>query len=301
MFQPEKRSLVLQAPAKVNLLLRVVSRRPDGYHELETWMQKLDLCDELVVSLTEDEGVTLACSDPELPADNTNLAWRAAETFLKASSRLDGLGVRIQLDKMIPAGAGLGGGSSDAGTVLKGLNELAGDEFNERQLVDLARPLGADVPFFAVNHVAVLATGIGDVMQPVESLAAYTFVLVNPGFHVSTRSVFENFALTTDAETSIVAGFRKHDIASLSLENMYNDLERITIGEFSEIEQIKAQLLAEGASAAMMSGSGPTVFGVFSDSGSDKVDFNAVVKRLQRESQYRVFVARACVGAWPSG
>ena len=121
MARPESRTLALQAPAKINLLLRVVSRRPDGYHELETWMQKLDLCDQLIISLVSEQGIALDCSDPELAADSSNLAWRAAETFLAASSRLTGLGVQLRLDKVIPAGAGLGGGSSDAGSVLKGL------------------------------------------------------------------------------------------------------------------------------------------------------------------------------------
>lgn len=281
----------------MNLLLRVVGRRRDGYHELETWMQKLDLFDDITLQMTEHPGVSLECDWPDVPVDGSNLACRAASAYLAASNRLKGSGVQIVLHKSIPAGAGLGGGSSDAGTVLQGLNRIAGMEFSEAELIDLARPLGADVPFFAVEHGAVLATGVGDVMVPVENQSNCTFILLNPGFHVSTKWVFETFALTSENEDSIVASFRKHDIASLSLKNMYNDLEPVTSGKYPEIEQMKERLIDAGAFRAMMSGSGPTVFGVFPDRESEEIDFSGVAARLRRDYQYRVFVVRAWVGA----
>lgn len=287
----------LQAPCKVNLLLRVVGRRADGYHELETWMQKLDLYDDITLQLVSRPGVVLQCDEPGLPADATNLAWRAAEAFFAASSRAQGRGVEIYLNKRIPTGAGLGGGSSDAGTVLRGLNTMFDQEFSERELVALATPLGADVPFFAVEHSAVLATGIGEIMLPVPALDNCTFVLVNPGFSVSTKWVFETFALTRHSEDSIMSPFRKQDVTTLSLEDMGNDLELVTSRKFSEIERMKKQLLDAGASEAMMSGSGPTVFGVFPDDKSDQVAVQDAADKLRLQYNDRVFVTRSCAGA----
>lgn len=290
-------TLTLRAPCKVNLLLRVLGRRADGYHELETWMQKLDLHDELTIRLLPRPGIVFSCDDPDIPAGPANLAWKAAEAFLAASRQGRGLGVEIGLKKRIPAGAGLGGGSSDAGTVLRGLNGLFQQEFSDEELVGMATPLGADVPFFAVTHPAVLATGIGEVMHPVPSLDNCTFILVNPGFHVSTKWVFESFALTSRSEDSRMSPSRIHDAGALSLGTMHNDLEAVTGGAYQEIERMKQKLLDAGADKAMMSGSGPTVFGVFPDGMSAKEVVQGAVNQLRLEYKERVFVARACAGA----
>lgn len=289
--------LRLQAPCKVNLLLKVRGRRTDGYHELVTWMQKVDLCDELVLKLLPYTGIHLHCDDPSIPADEGNLAWRAAHAFFARSRKGQGRGVEIHLLKRIPDGAGLGGGSSDAGTVLRGLNALFQQEFTEQELVHLATPLGADVPFFAVKHSAVLATGIGEVMEPVAPLTDCSFILVNPGFAVSTKWVFETFALTTGNENSKLPVSRIHDAETLSLSDMWNDLEQVTSRAFPEIEQMKQQLLDAGAYKAMMSGSGPTVFGVFPDDWSGKVAVQDVAQRLRLQYNERVFVVRSSVGA----
>lgn len=291
----------LLAPCKVNLILEVVGRRQDGYHELRTWMQKLDLCDELTLAVREGEGVSLTCSDPDLPADETNLAWRAAAAFFDVSVRGRGFGVDIALVKRIPSGAGLGGGSSDAGTVLRGLNGYFNNEFSEQELVRLATPLGADVPFFAVEHNAVWATGIGELMVPVPSLDHHHFLLVNPGFHVSTKWVFDTFALTSKQERSSIAPSRNQDVTALSLDDMRNDLELVTSGAFSEIGLMRQRLLEAGAYMAMMSGSGPTVFGVFPDDRAGLVAIQGAAEKLRLEYPENVFIARACAGAWPSG
>lgn len=297
----EKGVLTLWAPAKINLSLHVVGKRADGYHELVTWMQKLALYDEIRLQLTSSPGIFLDCATSGVPSDHSNLAWKAADTFIRRSCRFRDRGIHIDLQKNIPAAAGLGGGSSDAGTVLRGLNKLCDFEFSEQQMVDMARLLGADVPLFAVEHSAVLARGVGDIMEPVPSLDNYTYILVNPNFEVSTKWVFETFALTRETENSILAGFRKDESSSLSLKNMHNDLERITSGKFPEIEQMKKHLLKAGASAAMMSGSGPTVFGLFPDADSEEIDLPAVAESIRREYCYKVFVVRASAGAWPSG
>lgn len=289
--------LTLPAPCKVNLLLKVLGKRADGYHELETWMQKLDLVDEITLRLLPNPEIILHCDEPGIPSGPGNLAWRAAKSFFRASRRGEGRGVEIRLHKKIPSGAGLGGGSSDAGTVLRGLNRLFQGEFTDGELVALATPLGADVPFFAVEHSAVVATGIGEVMVPVDHLTDCTIILVNPGFPVSTKWVFENFALTTDIEDSRIPASRIHDVNALSLRDMYNDLEQVTSGAFSEIESMKKKLLEAGAYKAMMSGSGPTVFGVFPDDRSDMVAVQGAADRLRLEYKERVFVTRSFTGA----
>lgn len=293
--------LHLQAPCKINMMLRVVGRRLDGYHELETWMQKLDLYDEIKLELQPQPGISLVCDNPAIPADETNLAFRAAKIFFDSSSRAKGYGAALSLKKRIPSGAGLGGGSSDAGTVLRGLNQLFEDEFSQDELVRMATALGADVPFFVVPYSAVMARGIGEIMQPVQPLDSCSVILVNPGFSVSTKWVFENFALTKKNEESILPRFRKHDIETLSYNDMCNDLELVTSMKFSEIEQMKHALLNTGASRAMMSGSGPTVFGVFPDDRSDQVAVQDAAKKLRQQYTDGVFITRSCAGAWPSG
>ncbi|MFV0438658.1 MAG: 4-(cytidine 5'-diphospho)-2-C-methyl-D-erythritol kinase [Desulfopila sp.] len=289
--------LRLEAPCKINLLLQVTGRRADGYHELVTWMQKLDLCDELLLQLRPVPGIALHCDTPSTPAAGDNLAWRAARLFFERSRRGRGMGVEIGLVKRIPVGAGLGGGSSDAGTVLRGLNALFDQEFTETELVKLATGLGADVPFFAVAHSAVLATGIGEVMTPVAPLADCTFLLVNPGFAVSTKWVFDNFTLTSKGEHSTLFPSRNHGAPILSLSDMRNDLEFVTSRAFPEIEQMKERALEAGACTAMMSGSGPTVFGVFPDDSYGQVTVSDVTRRFRLQKRERIFVVRAHVGA----
>jgi 4-diphosphocytidyl-2-C-methyl-D-erythritol kinase len=292
------RSLCLFAPAKVNLFLRVVAKREDGYHDLETRMQKLGLYDRIVLTALEGAGIRFRCSRSDLPANETNLAWRAAAAFLAASRKGARYGVDIELEKNIPVAAGLGGGSSDAGCVLKGLNTLFDNEFPEDVLLDMGRGLGADVPFFVTRHNAVQATGIGDRMEPVASMDRCVFFLINPGFAVSTRWVYENFALTRGAKNSTLPGFRKLGSGKLSPVEMVNDLEQVTIGRYPEIAEIKRQLLAAGAVAALMSGSGPTVFGVFSDdSRGQAVDISSFEQFMRRQYGDTIYIVRAENGA----
>ena len=295
---PGNRSLCLYAPAKINLFLKVLARRPDGYHELETWMQKLALSDRILLTLRDGSGIRLRCTGGDLPEDETNLAWKAAAFFFTASRHGTQHGLDITLEKNIPVAAGLGGGSSDAGTVLKGLNSLFDNEFSESVLLDIGRKLGADVPFFVAEHDAVLATGIGDRMEPVPSLDQCTFLLVNPGYTVSTRWVYENFTLTKHSKNSTFPGSQKLGSDTFMLTEMTNDLERVTISKYPEIEGIKKKLRAAGAVAALMSGSGPTVFGVFPDQeGLHPLDISDVAQKLRREYGDKIFVVRAGVGA----
>lgn len=298
----KQQTLSIQAPAKINLFLSVLGRRPDGYHDLETWMQKIDLYDAIRLELHPGKGIEFFCDDESIPSDETNLAVKAAQAFFHASNKTRGYRLRIVLEKNIPVAAGLGGGSSDAGAVLRGLNNLFDQEFTERELIDLARPLGADVPFFALEHAAVFATGIGDIMFPVDSVSNCSFVLVNPDFFVSTAWVFQNLSLTSWSKNSKLSCFQKRKADSLSLQDMCNDLEQVTCEKYPEVEQIKKALLAAGASQVLMSGSGPTVFGVFPDAEKPvDSDLKRIVGEFRQEYGEKVFLSRACTGASPSG
>jgi len=263
--------LTIAAPAKINLCLRVLRRRPDGYHEIESVMQKLAVADLLSLRL-QNEGIVLECSDPDLPVGEENLVWRAAWLFLEHIGSSGGVGIR--LDKRIPIAAGLGGGSSDAAAVLVALNRLFASGLSEDQLAELGVKLGADVPFFVRSAPASLALGIGERLLPVAGLASGYVLLVNPGFAVSTRWVYENLALTSGGNPYILApnsgaltsgnsGPASFDFNAASTAVFVNDLEAVTIARHPVIAEIKQALLGYGARVAMMSGSGPTVFGCF--------------------------------------
>ena len=290
------------APAKVNLFLHILGKRDDGYHDLVTWMQKIDLSDTIELRLIERGGVEFTCDDKSLPINSDNLAVQAAESFLKKSVVLKKNSVAIHLKKKIPVAAGLGGGSSDAGAVLRGLNRLSGYEFTETALVEIAKPLGADVPFFAIKDNAVIAGGIGDELHVLDSLNNCTFVVVNPGFFVSTKWVFDNLMLTGEENSSNLTRFQKRNKVCPSLDEMHNDLESVTSVRYPEIQEMKESLLALGASKVLMSGSGPTVFGIFPDRReSIGSDFQNIADVLHRQYGNKVYISRACTGASPSG
>lgn len=266
----QPKQITIEAPAKINWYLAIKSRRPDGYHELETGMQKLQLADILHISIAEKRGVHLSCPGSDLPADENNLAYQAAKVFFEKIGEKQG--VEIILDKKIPVAAGLGGGSSDAAAVLRGLNLLFATGLNVKRLLELAKPLGADVPFLVRNYNAAWATGIGDHLEEVPPLLVDWIVLVNPGFPVSTKWVYENFALTTGGNPYILGreieyGKQQGMFVKNAALRLFNDLESVTINRFPEIGAIKAELLADGAMGALMSGSGPTVFGLFKEKG----------------------------------
>jgi 4-diphosphocytidyl-2-C-methyl-D-erythritol kinase len=266
----QQESFVLRAPAKINLSLRVVGRRGDGYHLLSTRMQKVGLYDELTFHPAR-VGIELHCSGADLPQDAGNLVYRAAELFLAGNRErlpLETRGVVIRLTKKIPVAAGLGGGSSDAAATLLGLNRLYQLESSPAALAAMGVRLGADVPFFLDPSPAVLATGIGELLHPVPPLTDCWILLVNPGFSVSTHWVYQNFALTESDTSGSLQDF-EDEIARTDAGGLFgsavNDLERVTLKQFPDLQRIKAGMLAQGADMSLMSGSGPTVFGVFTE------------------------------------
>jgi 4-diphosphocytidyl-2-C-methyl-D-erythritol kinase len=242
-------------PAKVNLYLRVVGRRADGYHDLVTVMQPLALADELILRL-DGGGLSLKCDHPELAQSEDNLIWRAARAFEEATGRE--LEVRLLLRKRIPVAAGLGGGSSDAAGTLLALNRLYGQPLTLEQLHQLAGRLGADVPFFLYRRPAV-ARGIGTELTPL-TLKPYGYLLANPGLPLSTRWVYENLDRGhLPGPPAVEAWDPEHPERWVR-----NDLGAVALGRFPELEGLMTQLQVLGAVTQGISGSGPTIFGLFS-------------------------------------
>ncbi len=248
------------APAKINLCLHVLAKRVDGYHELAMLMQRIALFDVLDVELVAGCEVSVTCPGLELINCEQNIVEKAARLLLDHVDSSQG--VAVSLKKNIPVAAGLGGGSSDAAAVLGALNELLGLELPRAELMDLGLRLGADVPFFLYGQTA-WATGVGECLQPWPGLPPVTLVLVNPGVAVSTGWVFQNLGLTRPGPTARIPGFpeRASDLVCL----LHNDLEVVTCQHYPVITTIKERLVASGADGALMSGSGPTVFGLFDE------------------------------------
>jgi 4-diphosphocytidyl-2-C-methyl-D-erythritol kinase len=254
------KKLQLKAPAKVNYRLDVLGKRADGYHDLRMIMQRVDLCDDIEISLSEVPGVRVVCGRAGVPDGPGNIAWRAADTLLKLSGRE--IGIDIAITKRIPVGAGLGGGSSDAATVLMGVNELLALGLTSERLREIGVKLGADVPFFIFKKPA-LAEGIGDQLTALGQVPDLWVVLVNPGIHVSTAWVYQNLQLTRKEDVAIVS--RSYSSLDEVCAVLSNDLEPVTFGRFPAVRELKEKLLAAGARGSLMSGSGSTVFGLFED------------------------------------
>jgi 4-diphosphocytidyl-2-C-methyl-D-erythritol kinase len=249
-------------PAKINLWLEVIGKRADGYHELSSLMLPIGVYDHIELEFGGGGSISLQCDRPEIPADARNLAWRAAASYFDAAGIETG--VHIRLRKNIPAGAGLGGGSADGGAVLLAMNRVFDCRLPMDRLEKLALKLGADVPFFLRQQPA-LATGIGEKLQPVHGLPPYPLVLIKPPLTVSTAWVYQSLKLTRDRSHIKLARILTDP---WRLEDaIRNDLETVTLTEYPLVAEIKNWLLHQGAVAALMSGSGPTVFGVFRDTG----------------------------------
>ncbi len=249
---------MLRAAAKVNLTLEVLGKRADGYHEIATVMQAVDLSDR--ITLDDADDLELRSGSTEVPTDAGNLAWRAA-TALKEAAGVRG-GVHIALDKRIPVAAGLGGGSSDAAGVLLGLNRLWRLQWPLERLDEVAATLGSDVPFF-LRGGAALASGRGEKVEPLRG-RSMALVLVNPRVPSSTAQMYGRLtpAMYSDGTaTRALAGALGRSAARVAA-SLYNGMEAAAVAVFPQIVQMRAALLAAGALGALMSGSGPTVFGV---------------------------------------
>lgn len=266
-------SLTLSAPAKINYLLDVIRRRPDGYHDLRMVMQRVNLCDKISINLTDSPQLAVSCGKNGVPDGPGNIAWKAARVMIDLAGSEQG--AQISITKNIPVAAGLGGGSSDAATVLMGMNELLGLDLSDQRLMEIGVTLGADVPFFIFKKTA-LAEGIGEKLRAMPEMPRLWVLLVNPGVHVSTAWVYQNLKLTSRGEMAKLPQFfgSAEDVCAL----LSNDLESVTIPAFPIIADIKHSMVRQGALGAMMSGSGPTVFGLFRDRGSAETARDALAR-----------------------
>lgn len=255
----------IAAPAKINLNLRVVGRNDaTGYHDIETWMAPVSLADELRVELTRTPGITLTCSDPELDNGSGNLAWKAAELFLRESGHPGG--AAIELHKHIPHGAGLGGGSSDAAAVLKALNAQTGQHFDHDGLEKMAECLGSDIPFFIRAKPAV-ARGRGEILEPRPLPQPLDLLLIKPPFAVETAWAYRQWSGKKFCPAEWSAP-QSHDGIEIS-----NDLERPVFAKYIILAALKEWLLEHSlVAAAAMSGSGSCLFAILRDPrGADQI------------------------------
>lgn len=251
-------TITVKSPAKINLCLSVLGKRPDGYHDVEMLMQMVDLCDEVTVALVQTGGISVACNAGSVPQDERNTAWKAAAEMLKLSGSK--LGLAIDIKKNIPVAAGLAGGSGNAAAVLVGANRLLGTGLPIEKLAEIGTRIGMDVPFFFHGPLA-LAQGRGEILTSLPPLPMFWVLLANPGFETSTAWVYKNInlRLTKKVDCNKIARLTIREIAS----GLHNDLETVTKAAHPVIGTIEEALLGQGALGVLMSGSGPTVFGIF--------------------------------------
>lgn len=256
-------SITVKAFAKINLGLDVLRKRPDGYHDVSMIMQSIDLHDTITINKTSTGEVTLETNLSYLPTDKGNLIYKAAVLFLETIQAKDGLS--IKLDKQIPVAAGLAGGSTDAAATLKGLNEIFNAGMSQQDLMNLGVKLGADVPYCIMLGTA-LSEGIGEVLTPLAPISECTILLVKPDISVSTKFVYEKLDLSQDIAhpdiSKMLAALQNGDLINLT-KNMDNILQTVTVKEYPIITEIKTKMSELGAGVSLMSGSGPTVFGIF--------------------------------------
>ena len=285
-----KPSISFKTPAKVNFGLHILGKREDGFHELETLFQMVNWCDEIKIECLS-RGLELVCNQPDIPTDKDNLVIKAAHIL---QTRYPGRckGARIHLNKNIPHGAGLGGGSGNAAGVLLGLNFLWGLKLKREDLISVASELGSDVPFFLFSPCAI-GRGRGEILEPVKNSIRFYVLMVYPGFAVPTASVYGNLKLKLtkrENNISILKNFLlQSEFAQLGA-TWSNDLELFVFKEYPGLSGIKKEMLALGAKGALLSGSGSTVFGIFDNPETA----NSAHARLDR-GKFMLFLAESVV------
>ena len=256
--------MAVNSYAKVNLYLKIGKKLGSGYHNLQSVMQRIELGDNMTFEPISEDRIIVESNNMEI-SNEENLAYKAA-LLLKKKYKVKH-GVRIHIEKNVPLEAGLGGGSSNAATTLLNLNKLWGMKLKEKSLIELASQIGSDVPFF-IGENAALVEGIGDKIKWIKKSFSINIVLINPGFRVSTRWAYSAFdrqkpKIKTDANiSSLIKAIEKKDIKEIA-NNLHNDFEPIVTKKYKVMEEIKTNLIRNDALNACISGSGPTVFGIF--------------------------------------
>lgn len=315
------------SPAKINLFLKVLKKREDGYHDILTVMQPVSLYDEILLEVGDGRGIFIECDNKSVPSDETNLVYRAAKAFFEATGINRHLFIKIK--KNIPVAAGLGGGSSNAATVLRALNEITSQNISTDNLIKIGAGIGSDVPFFIAGKSSI-ARGRGELLEPVD-LPKFWYILVNPGVPLSTQWVYQTLDKTgglvkTKPVFSVlskvkdkISYFVKGRNLNLTKSNedinitiskvsaiyragrggnqqvikglVMNDLEAVAIKKYPEIKEIKDTLINSGAICALMSGSGATAFGIFLDE-HEAIRAFELLKREQKTRGWAFFLVQ---------
>jgi len=286
------------APAKVNLCLRILGKRPDGYHRIETLFEKIDIYDRIELRFREEGMITVICRDPDVPEGRENLCYKAAALLKKTCGVANGADITIE--KRIPVAAGLGGGSSDAASVLKGLNRLWKLGLSVRKLAALAADIGSDVPVFIYEESYCIGTGRGEIIKPLKGGPKLWHVVVKPPIGCDTGSVYRAYAkmgcltLTRKGRADTILS------PTVLISNMgqaekllYNDLEKIALKK-PVINNIKKTLFDLGADGALVSGSGSSVFGLFGTRKAARDAGKELFRRLPAGRGWCIFVAKTC-------
>lgn len=275
-------SICLNAPAKLNLTLRVFPKRADGFHNIESIFQKINLCDQLTISIIEKCGCNLTVNGMTLPEENTvTKAFKLFEERVKT-----GKGVSVQLNKIIPSGAGMGGGSSDAAYTLQGLNALFDSKLSNDELHSMAEKIGSDVPFFLGNSCA-LVSGRGEIIKPITSRSDICFVIVCPEIHCSTKEAYalvDQWQLNHNDNVCWLKFSELEEEYNQSVKNwrFFNSFTKPIFAEFNKIEQALNDVRNCGADFAEMTGSGSTVFGVFESKEKAQQAYNKLSECWKR-------------------
>lgn len=271
-------NITLKALAKINLGLDVVRRREDGYHEVRMVMQTIHLYDKLEIVKTKEEGITITSNLSYVPTNENNLVYKAGKLLMDEFGIKEG--VFVDLQKRIPVAAGMAGGSSDAAAMLYGMNQIFELGLSRQELMDRGVKIGADVPYCLMRGTA-LAEGIGEKLTSLPPMVKCPVLIAKPQISVSTKFVYQNLKLD---ETTIhpdidqlVKDIENSDLHAIA-GRMGNVLESVTIPEYPIIAQIKEQMMKSGAINSMMSGSGPTVFGLFEDEATARAAYNDMVR-----------------------
>lgn len=293
--RPSPSEITVFAPAKINVILRILDRRPDGFHNLWSIMQTVALDDEVQIRLRPDrQDIQLRCDATQLAADRSNLVYRAAAEVMMRSTL--SMGLDIELRKRIPMGAGLGGGSSDAAATIVGLNHLLQLQWSPEKMAEAGQLLGSDVPFFLFAPSAFVA-GRGETVRPVVVEGERWVVLVNPGFGVNTKWAYQELASARSAALPLSPVHRELDRQSrVSWTQLVpaaeNDFETPVFATHGKLREIKRSLQNYGAEIALLSGSGATVFGLFADEARARLAGTQFVS----EKSMKVFVVPTCSG-----
>ena len=280
-------SLKLLSPAKVNLFLRILGKRPDGYHELQSLVQPVSLFDEISLSVEPGEGISLSPSGREMPSGRDNLAVAACNLYLEAAEVREKVSIGIK--KNIPLGAGLGGGSSNAAAVLVGLNKVL-RKFTDGELLRMAASLGADVPFF-IRSTSSFVEGVGERVEVLSDFPLFHYVILFPGKNLSTREVYGRWKSPEHSpekvkSASLVKQFRRGDFP------VENGLSEAVFGIFPDILSLREIFRSLGARSVLVSGSGSSVFSVFRKQG----EAEEIYEYLRTSSEFDVFLARGIKG-----